>query len=138
MVLHCTGPAAQKSTQLNSTLGLAVLGRAGKYAKISLTAASKPHLLGNLSCAGSSQGSKGRGGGMSASKELLLCTPPGRRPGTAVGGERARLGGGHSILGLPQDLHVSGPEKSHFKLNSGYYYLLRLKWLICVLNILGP
>ena len=33
------------------------------------------------------------------------------RPGTAVGGERARPGGGHSILGLPQDLHILGPEK---------------------------
>ena len=27
---------------------------------------------------------------------LLLCTPPGWRPGTAEGGERARPGGGHS------------------------------------------
>ena len=51
----------------------------------------------------------------------LLCTPPGRRPGTAVGGERPRPGGGHSILGLPQDLHILGPEKKHFKLNSGSY-----------------
>ena len=28
----------------------------------------------------------------------LLCTPAGRRLGTAVGGERARQGGGHSIF----------------------------------------
>ena len=41
----------------------------------------------------------------------LLCTPPGPRPGTAVGGERPRPGGGHSILGLPQDLHILGQEK---------------------------
>ena len=42
----------------------------------------------------------------------LLCTLPGRRPGTAIGGERARPGGGHSILGLPQDFHILGPEKN--------------------------
>ena len=43
--------------------------------------------------------------------QQLLCTPPGQRPFTAVGGERARPGGGHSILGLPQDFHILGPEK---------------------------
>ena len=31
-------------------------------------------------------------------KDELLCTPPGRRPGTAEGGERPRPGGGHSIF----------------------------------------
>ena len=36
----------------------------------------------------------------------LLWTPPGRRPGTAVGGERARPGGGHSIFLLIHDLHI--------------------------------
>ena len=46
------------------------LARAGKYPKIILTAASQPHRLGNLSCARNSQGSKERGGGLSASKEL--------------------------------------------------------------------
>ena len=43
---------------------------------------------------------------------FLLCISPGRRPGTAVGGERARPGGGHSILGLPQDLHILSPESA--------------------------
>ena len=35
-----------------------------------------------------------------------------RRPGTAVGGEWAMPGGGHSILGLPQDFHILNPEKT--------------------------
>ena len=38
--------------------------------------------------------------------EYLLCTPPGRRLGTAKGGERARPGGGHSILLTIHDLHI--------------------------------
>ena len=42
---------------------------------------------------------------------FLLCTPPGRRPGIGIGGERERLGGGHSIFVLTHDLPISGPEK---------------------------
>ena len=45
----------------------------------------------------------------------------------AVGSERARPGGGHSILGLPQDLHILGPEKTlvtmaNSSLNGYYVY----------------
>ena len=44
----------------------------------------------------------------------LLCAPPGRRLRTAVGAERERPGGGHSIFVLPHDLPISGLEIKHF------------------------
>ena len=50
--------------------------------------------------------------GVSHSYRSLIMHPAGRRPGTAVGGERARPGRGHSILLLPHDLPISGPEKA--------------------------
>ena len=38
----------------------------------------------------------------------------------ALGGERARPGGGHSIFLLPHDLPISGPEKATLNQN-GFY-----------------
>ena len=47
--------------------------------------------------------------GYHAFKEKQVIMHPARPK--AVDSERARPGGGHSILGLPQDLHILGPEK---------------------------
>ena len=42
---------------------------------------------------------------------IIMHPPPGRRLFTAGGSERARPGGGHSILLLIHDLPISGPDK---------------------------
>ena len=61
------------------------------------------------------EGEEGRGWGRARlddddewgeSEAALLCTPPGRRPGNAEGGERARPGGAHSIFLPIHDLHI--------------------------------